>query len=180
MFRYRAILLLAVSLTIACGDDDSSNNTTNNANTNNATNNASNNASNNATNNATNNNTTNESNNANNADQIEVIGTWTTNFDTTEVITATTWEGIAPTSIELYDNTDNFAVLLNGPDDEFNPDKYSLVEWTEIDGDSFYYCTVDFGLDTLDDALNSAEIADPTDLDGEGCGGFSWTKMTRQ
>ena len=46
--------------------------------------------------------------------------------------------------------------------------------------DTFYYCYVAFALDSVDDALNSEAEADANDLEGEGCGGFSWTKMTRQ
>ncbi len=188
MFRNRALLFLVIGTLglIACGDDDKDTNNTTNNTSNNTTNNASNNvATNNATNNgtnnvATNNNSNNGTNNTANLD-IEILGTWDNSFDATETITATTWNnGFEESMIELYGNDDNYAVLLSPIDAEFAPDTYSLIEWTEIDADSFYYCTVDFALDSVDEALNSTEVADASDLDGEGCGGFAWTKMTRQ
>ena len=180
MFRNRALLfLVAGSLgLVACGDDDNTttNNTTNNA-SNNATNNSTNNATNNATNSGTNNTTNNETNNSL---DIEIKGTWDTSFDTTEIITATTWDNSFDVStIEVYGNDDNFAVLLSPLDAEFAPDTYSLVEWTEIEAGSFNYCIVDFALDSVDEALNTAETADKADLE-EGCGGFKWTTMTRK
>ena len=52
------------------------------------------------------------------------------------------------------------------------------IVWTEIDGDSFFYCTVDFGLDSAEDAENTAMSADDTDPENDGCGGFSWTVLT--
>ncbi len=185
MFRNRALLFLAVGSLglVACGDDtkDTTNNSTNNATNNAATNNATNSATNNATNSGTNNVATNNgTNNGTNLD-IELVGTWDNSFGSAEIITATTWNnGFDTSTIELFGNDDNFAVLLSPLDAEFAPDTYSLVEWTEIDADQFYYCIVDFALDSVDEALDSTEVADSSDLDGEGCGGFAWTKMTRQ
>lgn len=170
MFRNRAIAFLVLCSCIACGDDDS--NSSNNTSTNNDTD---------ASNNSTAGSTNNTAGTDNQTDpQIEIIGTYNTNFDTVETITATTWNFGVVTTIEHYDNTDNFAVLLNPPDAQFSPNKYSRVEWTEPDAQGFYYCTVDFDLDTLQDALDSTETADSSDLDGQGCGGFAWTKMTPQ
>jgi hypothetical protein len=60
----------------------------------------------------------------------------------------------------------------------FNPSKFNRFVWTAITGGSFYYCTVDFGLATLNDALASTKTADDSDPDASGCGGFSWTKLS--
>jgi hypothetical protein len=187
MFRNRALLILVIGSLglVACGDDaKDTNNTTNNTTSNNTTNNATNNvATNNTTNNGTNNVATNNdtNNGTNGSTDIEILGTWDNSFDATETIATTTWDnGFEESIIELYGNDDNYAVLHSPIDAEYAPDTYSLVEWTEIDTDSFYYCTVDFALDSVDEALNSAAVADANDLDGEGCGGFPWTKMTRQ
>ena len=71
------------------------------------------------------------------------------------------------------------AVVQLPEDDEFNPNKYSRYVWTEPTNESFYYCTVDFGLETLDEALMSTTQADPSDPETGGCGGFAWTKLVR-
>ena len=58
-------------------------------------------------------------------------------------------------------------------------DVFNRIVWTEPDGGSFYYCTVAFGLPTLEDALNSTETADASDPETMGsCGAFSWTKLS--
>ncbi len=187
-WRWAAIFAVALAGT-ACGDDDGNNGTSNNATTNNVTTNnattnnatTNNGTSNNATtNNATTNNaTTNNAttNNATTVDAIEVEGTWDTQFDTTEVIDEFEWNSVP---IIEFNNDDNYAILQSPEDDMFTPNQFSRLVWTEPAGDVFYYCTVDFGLDTLEEAQNSTSTADDTDPETGGCGGaFPWTKMTR-
>ena len=112
---------------------------------------------------------------------IEINGTFTSNFGGTETITEETWDnGFSTTTVEDWDNSANWVVLKNPSDAMFNPDQYSRVVWTEeIDG-AFHYCTVAFGLDTLEAAQTSTQTADASNPDMSGCGGFSWTKLTRQ
>jgi hypothetical protein len=112
---------------------------------------------------------------------LELNGSWENkDFAETDVIDDASWttafgDGDPVTSsIETFDNDENYLVY-SGPDG-----KYSRIVWTEIDGDSFYDCTVDFGLDTLDAALASEKTADDSDPDNAGCGGFPWTKLTRK
>ena len=59
----------------------------------------------------------------------------------------------------------------------FSPDKFNKLVWTDLMNGETWYCTVDFGKDTADEAENTTNIADANDLDGMGCGGFSWTKL---
>lgn len=111
---------------------------------------------------------------------IEITGTFTTPFGM-ETITEETWNnGFTTTTIEDWDNGDNWVVIKNPADDMFNPSKYARIVWTEeVDG-KFHYCTVDFGLETLEAAQTSTQTADSSDPDNSGCGGFPWTAMTRQ
>ena len=107
---------------------------------------------------------------------IEVAGTWETNFATTEVITEDEWN---EAEIVEYDNAENVAITQNPDDAQHNPSTFSRLVWTDPQDGTFYYCTVAFNLATLEEAQGSTATADDTDLEGAGCGGFAWTKMTR-
>ncbi len=108
---------------------------------------------------------------------IELVGTWATNFATEEVITADKW---GPQTIASFDNAQNVAYTQNPPDDKYGPNKFSKQVWTEPKGDVFYYCTVDYGKDSLELAKASTLVADDKDPEKSGCAGFGWTKMTKK
>lgn len=108
---------------------------------------------------------------------LELNGTWTTSFQGTEVITNTVWNGA---SIVEYSNTTNVAYTQNPANDQYNPSKFNKLVWTQPNGSTFYYCWLDFGKDSLDLAKASTLVADDKDPDNTGCGGFGWTKMTKQ
>jgi len=107
------------------------------------------------------------------ASTIEVEGTWATPWGD-EVITADQWQ---TATIITFDNDTNTAITQMPADDEFNPNAYSKLRWTEAVDGAFHYCTVAFGQATELDAEAAADTSDATDLDGEGCGGFAWTSM---
>ena len=102
--------------------------------------------------------------------EIEIAGTWVSNFGGTERIDSETWGDL--TVIE-FDNCDNVAITQNADDAEFSPGAYNRIVWTEPEADSFYYCWVDFGLDSADDARDSTATADASDPETDGCGGSS-------
>lgn len=107
---------------------------------------------------------------------IEVEGTYTTQFDSTETISETMWND---NPIDDFDNTENWAVTYTPDDAAYNPDTYSKLVWTEPDGQgAFFYCIVDYGLETAEAARSTSETADDTDPANGGCSGFSWTQMT--
>lgn len=109
-------------------------------------------------------------------DEIETVGTFTSNFGGTETITADAWNGSA---IVEFDNDMNWVVTQTPADSEFNPNLFNRLEWTDLaDDGSFYYCFVVFGQDTAELARTSTLTADSSDPDNSGCGGFSWTKLT--
>jgi hypothetical protein len=113
------------------------------------------------------------------ADEIEIAGTWESNFGGTEVIDSHGFTSFGSTSpIIEYDNDDNTMITQNPCDAEFSPNAFNKIVWTEIVNDSFYYCTVDFGLDSAADARNSTMTADDSDPENEGCGGFAWTQLS--
>lgn len=108
---------------------------------------------------------------------IEVVGEWDEQFvDEPTVITATTW---GASTIVNYDNDANWVVVQMSADDEWNPGKFAKFVWTDIAGDAFFYCWVDFGLDTAAEAESTTKTADAKNPAETGCGGeFPWTKMT--
>lgn len=109
---------------------------------------------------------------------IELVGEYTTSFAFDESITEESW---GTTSIEDYDNGDNWAVTQNPADAMFGANLYLKHVWTEPAADgSFHYCIVDFNLPTLEAAQTSTQTADASDPDNSGCGGFSWTGMTKK
>ena len=112
----------------------------------------------------------------NDSGDLEVLGTFDTSFGSEETVTAEAWGSAA---IVAFDNDANFAITQNAEDAEFSPSAFNKLVWTEpaTDG-SFYYCTVDFGLETQAAAEASEKTADDSDPDNSGCGGFSWTKLT--
>jgi hypothetical protein len=130
-------------------------------------------------------------------DGIEIEGTWeNTDFGATQiyVIDGESWSadyGDGPTVSDIveFSNSERYAVL-SGPD-FMDPEKtvYSRNVWTEPAGDSFYFCTATFSCETVeltasgdgdDESIAcNATMPDETDLEGEGCAGFPWTKLSK-
>ena len=105
--------------------------------------------------------------------RIAIIGTWDDTWGSSTTVTNNSWGDMA---ITRFDNTARFAITQNPADAEYNPGKYSKNLWTTPQGNSFYYCTVEYGQDTADAAEHTTKTADVNDLNGAGCGGFPWTK----
>ncbi len=120
------------------------------------------------------------------ASTIEIAGTYDSDYDSVETISSDSWKvvasyGTTDSPIPTYDNDANFAVTQNPQDAQYSPGKFNKIVWTEPASDgSFYYCTVDFGLDTADAAAASDQTADDSDPASGGCGGSAWTKLTPQ
>ena len=129
-------------------------------------------------------------------EHIEIAGTWgNADFGETDAIDDASWSsefpGADPTvsTIAEFSNKERFAVRLSPDDAPYHPGTYDYTLWTALDGDSFYTCTGTFGCATAaeaeggdDDDTNGvcdASTADETDLE-HGCGGYSWTKLTKQ
>lgn len=105
---------------------------------------------------------------------IETVGDWKTNFSTDEKITRHAWSFAW---LRGFENGKNVAYTQNAPDAKFNPSEFSKLVWTETKDGKWWYCTVEFGLKTLDDAKKSTKTADDSDPAKTGCGNFSWTQM---
>jgi len=108
---------------------------------------------------------------------FELIGNWIDNFDSPQIIDDTTWN--SSTIIE-YDNDANVVYAQYPADDEYSPNKFSKTVYTEPKDDSFYFCTIVFSADTLEDAKADTAVADDADPENAGCGAFSWSLATKQ
>jgi len=117
---------------------------------------------------------------------LEIDGTWgNADYGEMDVIDDTTWSadyGAGPSigTIASFSNDDNRLIRRAPADATYNPLKYDVIAWTEIDGNHFYYCTVAFGIETLGEAESDTTPYDASDPENGGCGSFPWTKLTRQ
>lgn len=128
----------------------------------------------------------------------------------TDVIDETTWSTAfgdsAATVSEIveFSNTERYAIL-KAPNDAtaFYPGTFDRVVWTKPAGDVIYYCTAIYGCSSAaltetgdgaggagsagtgaggasDGGLCQLSVVDDSDPERGGCGGFAWTKLTRQ
>jgi hypothetical protein len=109
-----------------------------------------------------------------NDDELEVAGEWKSEFGD-QTISLDNWDSAM---VVEFDNDENVAFTENPDDAMFNPGTFNKLVWTEPTDDGFYYCTVDFGLDSLAAAKATEKTADDSDPEAMGsCGGFTWTKL---
>lgn len=106
---------------------------------------------------------------------FELVGEYEDNFGGEQIITETDWNGSA---IVGYDNDKNVVYTQFPEDDMYSPSKFAKTVYTEPNDGSFYFCMVEFSLDTLAEAEASEASADDSDPETKGCGDFSWTKAT--
>jgi hypothetical protein len=107
---------------------------------------------------------------------IETIGDWKTNFSTDELITGSTWSFAW---LRAFENGENWAITQNPSDAQYGPGTFNKIVWTEPKAGKWWYCTVDFGLETLDAAKKSSQTADDKDPAKSGCGNYPWTQMNK-
>ncbi len=105
---------------------------------------------------------------------IETQGTWESQFGGLFTISNLAWNGATLIS---FDNDSNEAITQLPATDLFNPNKFTKEVWTEVADGSFYLCTVSFGNETAQDAIDAANTADASDPENSGCGGFAWTRL---
>jgi len=104
-----------------------------------------------------------------------LIGNWKTNYDQKITISATEWKvgDKTPAKIEAYG--DGFILYQNPADDQYNPNKWSLINWHKV-GNDWAYCTSVFNGATAVAALTKdvSAIYDKTNA-ATGCNGFPFT-----
>jgi hypothetical protein len=111
--------------------------------------------------------------------KFELAGNWESQYGY-EAITDAVWKSFTLDKVVSFDNTANVAITQNPADATYYPDTFNRIVWTEIVENTFYYCMVDFKLDSAEAAQASTKSADTADLEGKGCGGSAWSKLARQ
>jgi len=109
---------------------------------------------------------------------LEIRGDWESTY-ATERIADDSWEvfGDYPSTSEIveFSNADNAAVLLA------EDGSYGRHVWSDLAGDSFHYCIVSFGKETIEAAIEESQAYDDSDPTmGCGAGNFPWTTLTRR
>ena len=105
------------------------------------------------------------------ATSLEVAGTWISNFGNVRELSADAW---GQQTIVEFSNDDDYAITRSMGE---SGETYSKLVWTEAPESPFYYCTVDFGLESIEAARNTEKTADASNPSEGGCGMFAWTKM---
>lgn len=104
---------------------------------------------------------------------LGVRGRWATNYGYYEDLSSFAWSFQA-----VVEYGDGWAITQNAEDDEWFPSAFSKMVWTSPGDDGrWWYCTADYGLETLEEAQSTTAEADATDPASGGCGGFPWTLM---
>jgi len=116
---------------------------------------------------------------------IEIAGEWNDNFGTLETITADAWTAKgtgfeSKTTIVEHDNAANWAITKSSADDAYSANKFAKRIWIEPKDGVFHYCSVVIKQDTAELAKATTLTANDSDLDGKGCGGFPWSKLTEK
>ena len=107
---------------------------------------------------------------------IELVGVWSDNYGGETDISTLMW-GAA--HLREYDNQENWAVTQNPADDEWGPNQFNYVVWTEPSADTeWWFCTVAYGMDDLSSALATEDTSDDANPSEAGCGDFAWTQMS--
>jgi hypothetical protein len=117
------------------------------------------------------------------AEPLAICGEYADEFDTSYVITATSWTltyaGSDPlaSDITLYDNEEQYVVGRNDSANAFNPNLWSRFDWTQFDT-ALWVCQSAYDAPSEAAALATArpDDSDPS-VDGS-CGVGAWSRLS--
>lgn len=113
---------------------------------------------------------------------IDIIGNYTDNYAGSHAITRTAWTsfGCAKTIVS-FDNTSRTFIYQEANNAAcYNQGKFGKVYWTTIQSNgNFYSCENVYGKNSAAEAQNDSAPPSATDPANAGCGGFSWSLMSR-
>ena len=118
------------------------------------------------------------------ADGLEVKGTWTTSFGDTHVVEEDKWTESGETGegtflsifhVEDYFNDDNYVVMQNDADNNFDAELWSRFHWAWV-GSNLYYCPISFSEESLSAAM-ALESPDDSDPVNDGCEDLGWIPL---
>ncbi|NEO73250.1 hypothetical protein [Moorena sp. SIO3H5] len=112
-----------------------------------------------------------------------IAGQYVDNYGGHHNITANQWSiGNNPSSDLIFDycsldNPEEVIIAQNGPNNEYNPNRFSQFNWVSYEG-NLWYCQEVFDALTEEDAA-SHPPADPSNPPAGGCGqnNFPWSQL---
>ncbi|MBA2663257.1 MAG: hypothetical protein H0U74_13270 [Bradymonadaceae bacterium] len=108
---------------------------------------------------------------------IAIVGTWKTNYNSTETITASRW-GLE--DIVEFKNAERWVITVNTAATESanqgTEGRYNKIVWTQPRHGSFHYCWTEIGRLTLDQVKAGNKEVDESNL-ATGCLGENWKKL---
>ncbi|WP_055448340.1 MopE-related protein [Lacinutrix mariniflava] len=112
----------------------------------------------------------------------QISGSWIDNFNGVHTITNTSiTTSTNSNAIYLYhilETESNYVICLNDLNNPFNAGLYSKFVFTNISTNMFNLCQSFYDSPSQAFIENATDTTNPGDLD-TGCGGFSWSLMTR-
>lgn len=117
-----------------------------------------------------------------NANAVDIAGTYTDDYDQTHVVGDTTWTISSmdySSSFEYVtiNNEDNYIIAQNSVDNDYSGGLFSRLDWVFDAEGALHTCACAYDAQTPEIAL--ACESDREDL-AAGCGGFSWSLLTPQ
>lgn len=112
---------------------------------------------------------------------LQIIGSYTDNYAGTHAITQTSWTNYGcPKTIVGYDNNARTFIYQEAMNAAcYNQGKFGKVYWTVVQGNgNFNYCENVYAKDSAADASKDSNPPATGNL-ATGCGGFSWSGMTK-
>jgi hypothetical protein len=112
---------------------------------------------------------------------LDITGSYVDSYGTAHSVSAFSWTssseyGDSSYHVSTADNEGMWLIAQNDASNSYNPEAWSVFDWTMDSTGALYYCQSSFDLATEEEAL-IADHADATDLDG-GCSTFAWTPLT--
>jgi len=110
---------------------------------------------------------------------FELIGVYENNYGGFEILGHSLWKN---SSIVYFNNDNNIVILRTAPKNDNSALTFSKIVYTEKSNNTLYYCTVDYGKSTLEEARNTSKIANSSSPETSGCdsvNNFAWTKLTQ-
>jgi hypothetical protein len=117
-----------------------------------------------------------------NADAVDIAGTYADEYDQTHVVGDTEWtiSAMDYSSSFAYvtvNNEERYIIAQNSVENDFSGGLFSRLDWFFDAEGSLRFCTCAYDAQTPEIAL--ACESDAQDLSA-GCGGFSWSLLTPQ
>lgn len=110
---------------------------------------------------------------------LPIRGSYVDGWEGSHDIREWTWTmGDSVFHVVDYNVDERWIIAQNDEDNDWNPELWSRFDWAEHD-EAIWFCQTAFDAAT-EQAARDTPPADDTDPESSGCGGFSWSSLTRE